>query len=454
MSERNNPENSKPKYNNIFIANSIYPELDSIFKVNQTLEEIKVDCYIVLDTNVLLLPYKTGKESLSQIKKTYKKLLSESRLIVPAQVAREFVKNRPDKLIELHQNLKKKREKKFKEGTYPLLESLDEYQEIIEIENILEEKLKEYRKRIDKLLKHVQNWTWNDPISLIYAELFNKDVIFNIDINEEEVKKDLERRKEYTIPPGYKDTSKRDDGVGDLLIWNTILEVGKKYKKSVIFVSGEKKGDWWHTSGTSALYPRYELVDEFRRYSEGQSFHLIELSHLLELYGASENVINEIKEEEKQIVVSDISSENSNFYFNKRTIQRYPGKKLLFSISSFLERVTNIAKENIKIIDVALGTNNLKLIALISKIDTHFDEGYLLKVNEFLGEGSIDNLQEIIMGLKLANGFIETVQAYKLEKDTENHTLDYLRLMLKNTYLHLESICQKSDILLEHYKSF
>jgi len=243
MSEQDKTRAGKKKYNDIFITNSIYPEVNSIFKVNQTLEEIKGDCYIVLDTSILLLPYNTGKEGLSQIKKTYQKLISESRLIVPAQVAREFVKNRANKLIDLYQSLKKKKNNSVKEVTYPLLESLSEYQELIEIENIIEDKLKEYKKKIDKILDHIQNWSWNDPVSLMYAELFNDDVILSTDIDEEEIKKDLERRQEYEIPPGYEDAPKPDSGVGDLLIWHGVLEVGRKYKKSVIFVSGEKKGD-------------------------------------------------------------------------------------------------------------------------------------------------------------------------------------------------------------------
>jgi hypothetical protein len=65
----------------------------------------------------------------------------------------------------------------------------------------------------------------------MYAELFNDDVILSTDIDEEEIKKDLERRQEYEIPPGYEDAPKPDSGVGDLLIWHGVLEVGRKYKK-------------------------------------------------------------------------------------------------------------------------------------------------------------------------------------------------------------------------------
>jgi hypothetical protein len=43
------------------------------------------------------------------------------------------------------------------------------------------------------------------------------------------------------IPPGYKDAGKADEGIGDYLIWETILEIGRTRKASVIFVTGGEK---------------------------------------------------------------------------------------------------------------------------------------------------------------------------------------------------------------------
>jgi predicted nucleic acid-binding protein len=314
-------QNTKKEFNDIFIADSIYPEANSIFKIYlKGLEEIKGQCYIVLDTNVLLVPYTTSKESLAQIRKTYETLISESRLIIPVQVAREFAKNRANKLIELYQDLCKKRDEniQLKKGRYPLLEFLDEYQEVIRLEDAIETQLREYRQAIGKVLAHIKGWNWNDPVSLLYAELFKDSVILSPQIDKEEITKDLSKRQQHNIPPGYEDSSKPDKGVGDLLIWHTILEVGKTHKKSVIFVSGEKKPDWWHKKGNDALYPRYELVDEFRRCSEGQSFHIIELSQLLQLYGASETVVEEIRQEEKQIYLEEVEQQSTSINIDSK----------------------------------------------------------------------------------------------------------------------------------------
>jgi hypothetical protein len=111
---------------------------------------------------------------------------------------------------------------------------------------------------------------------------------------------DFKRRQEHKIPPGYKDSAKDDLGVGDVLIWHAILELGKRDKKDVLFVSADGKSDWYHQSD-GPLYPRFELVDEFRRVSDGASFHILKFSDFLDLFGAKETVVKEIRQEEAKL---------------------------------------------------------------------------------------------------------------------------------------------------------
>ena len=70
----------------MFHLKMIYPEVEDAFKVIiKPLDQIKDSCLIVLDTNVLLLPYTVGSKGLDEIKKNYTKLISESRLYIPGQ---------------------------------------------------------------------------------------------------------------------------------------------------------------------------------------------------------------------------------------------------------------------------------------------------------------------------------------------------------------------------------
>jgi rRNA-processing protein FCF1 len=297
-------DDKKNDGSNIFVAKSIYPEAAQIFTFRlRPLKDVKDDCYIVLDTNVLLAPYTIGREDLlDQCRRTYKPLVTAKRLVIPGQVAREFAKNRTAKLAELHQQLSRKKQvQQLQKGKYPLLSSIREYAKVLQLEEEIDRKLREYQKAVDRVIAHIQAWQWDDPVSLMYSEIFTEETILDLSINEEDVIRDLDRRHLYGIPPGYKDRGKNDEGVGDLIIWYTILEIGKSHKKSVLFVSGEEKADWYQKSEGQPLYLRYELIDEFRRHSEGQSFHIVKFSNFLELYGASEELVDRVRKAEEEI---------------------------------------------------------------------------------------------------------------------------------------------------------
>ena len=278
-----------------------YPDATSIFRVSlPPVEEVRDNALIVLDTNVLLVPYTINPKSLDEIKRTYIRLIDEKRLFVPAQVAREFAKNRAGKIGELFQQFSRKRNRldTLQAGRYPLLESLAEYNDLINIEKEIDEKIKEYRKTIGSVLNHIRGWRWNDSVSVMYRELFIAEVIIDNALTENELEADLGRRLANRIPPGFKDSSKDDNGIGDLIIWQTILSLGKERKRNVVFVSGEEKTDWWHRSENEALYPRFELVDEYSRISEGKSFHIVKFSQLLDLFGAEEQLVEEVRKKE------------------------------------------------------------------------------------------------------------------------------------------------------------
>ncbi len=285
----------------ILVANSLYPDATSVFTWRpQPIEEVTDDCVIVLDTNVLVVPYTISPKSLAVIGRTYRTLISGGRLLVPGQVAREFAKQRANKLAELQQQLanKKSQAVKLQTGRYPLLEGEAEYQQALQIEEQANRLLNEYQEAIAKVMDRVRRWTWRDPVSLLYGALIDEAVVVDLDIDRAAIEKDLDWRRRHKIPPGYKDASKDDQGIGDLLIWHTILKIGEDRKTNLVFVTGDEKADWWHRSGSGALYPRHELVEEFRRRSEGHSFHVIHFSSLLDLYGAGNEVVEEVRRKE------------------------------------------------------------------------------------------------------------------------------------------------------------
>ncbi|MBW4489455.1 MAG: DUF4935 domain-containing protein [Trichocoleus desertorum ATA4-8-CV12] len=417
----------------IFIANSIFPEANSIFTLNiKSLKEIKDYCYIVVDTNALLIPYTTGKQSLEQIKNIYRSLVAENRLIIPGQVAREFAKNRTNKLLEVYQQLSRKRNLNLTVSSYPLLEQLAQYQEIKELEETISKALKNYRNKIGEILDEIYEWNWNDPVSRIYNELFSiNNVVFDLPIDREKLENDLKKRQLHSILPGYKDSSKEDKGIGDLLIWHTILEIGKTFERSVIFISGDEKTDWWHRSDNQPIYPRYELVNEFNRCSKGKSFYIISFSQFLELYEASEPVIEEIKNNEQRGVLNQIketvpiSQENIEEKVLDWIINRYQahGPKIKFNVLIFNYIVSFL--------------NQAKYGILVRKVNNHADLIRCLSITQSLSMSTLVDKVILILvcgDLESANIAVDRVSYLDLKR---NFSIEVGYVSSENSFCHL-----------------
>lgn len=321
--------------NDIFIINKIYPDAKDIFNVSvEPISNLKEDCLFVLDTNALLIPFTISPSSIEELKKVYTQIIDDNRLFIPAQVAREFANNRPERIKEIFSQFEKKKGNvhQLKIEKYPLLNGMSEYEDLINFQKELNEKLREYTTKVNAVIGKIKSWNWDDPVSQIYHELFKKEIIIEHGLSEEEIIKNLNFRYQYKIPPGYKDKRKKDDGIGDLLIWITILELAEKEKKSIVFVSGDEKTDWFHRSEGQPLYPRFELISEFRTKAPDKTFNIIKLSELLELYGADEKIVEEIESEESIINQNHFFSAYEVNYVNY--IQDWIGKNIIgFNIS-------------------------------------------------------------------------------------------------------------------------
>lgn len=108
------------QYPDPLVRHRIFPDATQIFAFSPvSLEEAIKDSVIVVDTNVLLLPYATGQASLEQIKITFESLAKDGRIRVPGQVAREFADKRAEKLKTLFQQLSRKRDLSCNRSEYP-----------------------------------------------------------------------------------------------------------------------------------------------------------------------------------------------------------------------------------------------------------------------------------------------------------------------------------------------
>lgn len=280
----------------------IFPEADKVFSFHyKTADEIKDNCVYILDTMVLLIPYFTSKESIKDFETIFKKLKDKNQLFIPARVAREFAKNRGQKIAETYNKIIESQDRLNKAQItlekFPIFETNEDYIKLKELEKEINKLKDDYRDKLKELSEDLKNWKWDDPVSKMYQEVFTSETIVETKQNQEELERNLEFRFQHLIPPGYKktDQSKPDSGIGDLIIWFTTLEIGKEKQTDIIFVTNEEQNDWFYRHQGTALSPKYELLDEFRRFTEGKSISIINFSNFLVLQDAQKETVEEVK---------------------------------------------------------------------------------------------------------------------------------------------------------------
>lgn len=296
-----------------------FPSVEHIFSYKMDdPEELLKDSIVVLDTNVLLVPYKLKSQDLNEIEKVYGQLSQESRLFLPEHVAREFAVNKQTKLADLYKTVNDRLVKIPSVPDAAILNDLDEYKELDKEFKALNKRLDIYNQSVKKLAKQIKDWSWNDPVLNMYSKFFDKEALVNHKISDEEVGKELARRQKHNIAPGYKDKSKDVNAAGDLNVWLTILELGDALKRNVIFVSEDRKPDWWNQSNGGPFSPKFELVNEYKCASAGKSIKLMIFSEFLEAFNVSAKTVEDVKKVEEEAYKAKLN-------FSKKQIKSQRG---------------------------------------------------------------------------------------------------------------------------------
>ena len=267
----------------------------------KSLAEIKDTCLISLDTNVLLAPYNLRKESIDEIEKIYSALQKQNRLFLSAHAVREFAANKSSKLSEIHQGIFERKIKLKPAPEYPILFDLPEYELLNRYTKEIKGHVDTYNSSLDAIAEKIKGWVWHDPVVQMYTKVYSQDMIVDHKLSDEAFAADLNRRSKFKIPPGYKDASKVENSEGDLSIWHTLLEVGRNKEADIVFVSEDRKPDWWNRSSGTALTPKYELIHEFQNETKGKNIHLLIFSEFLKAFEVPQDVIDDVKSEELRL---------------------------------------------------------------------------------------------------------------------------------------------------------
>ena len=228
--------------------------------------------YYVLDANALLNIYRYSDNTRKDMLQVVDSI--KERLFMPYQVGYEFHFNRTNVIEglkksyeDLNNDISEVLEKSFKSrlDKYKRHPSLDIKKLIDRTESFKKELLRELS---NQKSKH-PNFENVDFILEEITRIYENRVAQKMTREElREIYNEGRDRYENKIPPGYKDLdNKKNKGdsfiYGDLIIWKEIIRFSKTKNVDILFITDDRKEDWWSIESGKRIRPREELIKEF-----------------------------------------------------------------------------------------------------------------------------------------------------------------------------------------------
>ncbi|MBS6642552.1 MAG: DUF4935 domain-containing protein [Clostridiaceae bacterium] len=274
------------------------------------------NCDFVFDTNVLLNLYRYSTKMSKLIIASLHDL--KDRIWLPYNIAEEFLKNRQKVIFNKNSDIN----------------SLDRLSDnfIKDCCNIL--RLQPEEKEIKLIQTNLSNWI--EDIKYAFILDSSKDKILErllklfegkvgLPYSKEQlmdIKKSAEQRYKNEIPPGYKDANKQNASgdnnmYGDYIIWKQILDYSKSGNRNIIFITQDKKEDWWYRISGKTVGPRAELRKEFNDNTK-MEFYMYTLDQFLQIHRKiSRNITLEIRslewEDKYNVQVGHLFDLNDDF---------------------------------------------------------------------------------------------------------------------------------------------
>ena len=257
------------------------------------------------DANILLNLYRYSDETKEEFFKILDKI--KSRIWIPYQSAQEFFNNR---LKVINQQ-----EKAYEEAISSLNTIENGFKNSRQHPFIKNELLDQFSKLSKEICDQLASSKSFHIKRILEDDILNKiESLFSNKVGEEfseekliELYKTGEKRFLKKIPPGYKDSNKKEESeynirkYGDFVVWKQILLKSKDLKQGVILVTDDRKEDWWVRFNGKTISPRPELIKEFQT-ETNQSFHMYQSDRFLEYARdylneeVNEKAIEEIRE--------------------------------------------------------------------------------------------------------------------------------------------------------------
>lgn len=117
-----------------------------------------------------------------------------------------------------------------------------------------------------------------------------------------EIYKEADGRYANKIPPGYRDNAKPgNEKYGDYIIWQQLKEHAKTQGKPLIFVTDDKKDDWWWVHEGKTIGPRPEIRRDMYEYAKVK-FYMYQSERFIEY---ARNLFN-LNQQETQKAIDEV----------------------------------------------------------------------------------------------------------------------------------------------------
>lgn len=271
------------------------------------LAELWPQAIFSFDTNVLLSVYSYSPETRSELLQAMEQIGTRGKIFLTWQVMTEFHRLRMDKIREQDTTADQLTDafKKLCDAIDDKIKRSDGHHPDVDLEQI-RQIAEEAREKATPLLAHTERGRvdpLNDDFLRQITSIFGEAIGTRPTPDEDrQHREEGSRRAESKIPPGFADNRKKDGGVGDYLIWVELLKLAEREKLPVIFVTNDRKPDWWEhyereSQEREPIAPRMELVNEMQAHANVRYHQLLPL----------EFVELELKSELSPVVANELS---------------------------------------------------------------------------------------------------------------------------------------------------
>lgn len=341
----------------------------------QEINELWENSIFIFDRNVLLNLYRYSEET---SKKLIETIESIKKIWIPYQVGLEFYRKRLFVISD-----QKKSFEEFEKKINDIIYTVEDKNRNPFFSNALLKNLQiirnDIKNEVNKKKEYYDDLLIKDDLLERINKLFDNKV--GVKPSNDELKvvfSDGEKRYKENIPPGFKDSSKQgNEKFGDLIIWKEIIKKSKGDEQDVIFITDDRKEDWWLEHQGRTISPRPELLKEFHDETNKKChfykpFQFLEFSNKYLKSNVQDEVIEEVK--------------------NYRIIESNVGNYNLFEIilnGSFVN--INLFYEELKTAGYNVTLENIEfdlytftiILPKIFDLERRLNEKYLNHVSEF-----------------------------------------------------------------------